>query len=316
MAFQKRTPHRWVLRTRTLTLGGRTQVMGIVNVTPDSFSDGGQHSTTDQAVTHALHLLDDGAGILDIGGESTRPGSTAGTTEALSAAEEQVRVLPVIAGILALRPDAVISVDTYHAATARAAILAGAEIVNDVSGGLWDAAMFRTCANLNCGVVVMHTRGLPSAWASQPPLPHDAVVPLVLAGLFERVHAAVAAGVARDRIVADPGFGFGKRGAENWAMLTRFADFAGLGLPLLAGLSRKGFLTASGAASKGSLPERDACTHAANVAAVLSGAHLLRVHDVRGAVQSAAIADAILSSESGGVDWSELHVEDNPVVNG
>ncbi|MGI4854908.1 MAG: dihydropteroate synthase [Janthinobacterium lividum] len=296
MGFQKRMPHRWVLRTRTLALGQRTHVMGIVNVTPDSFSDGGQHATTDQAIAHALCLLDEGADILDIGGESTRPGSAAGTAEALSAADEQGRVVPVIVGVLRERPGAVLSVDTYRAATARAAVAAGAEIVNDVSGGLWDAAMFRTCADLQCGLVVMHTRGLPSAWAVQQPLARNVVVPVVLEGLQERLQAAEQAGVVRERIVADPGFGFGKRGAESWALLAGFDVFAGLGLPLLAGLSRKGFLVSAAAPTDDSLQMRDERTHAADVAAILSGAHLLRVHDVRGALQSAAVADTILSS--------------------
>lgn len=294
MSFAKRAPYRWALRTSTLLLGERTHVMGIVNVTPDSFSDGGQHATTEQAVAHALRLLDEGADILDIGGESTRPGSAAGTAEALSAAEEQRRVLPVIVGVLRERPNAIISVDTYRATTASAAVAAGAEIVNDVSGGLWDAAMFRTCADLQCGLVVMHTRGLPSEWAAQPALAQNAVVSVIFTGLLERVNGAATAGVARERILADPGFGFGKRGIENWALLAGFSAFAELGLPLLTGLSRKGFLVSSGESVEDSPEMRDERTHAADVAAILSGAHLLRVHNVRGAVQSASVADGIL----------------------
>jgi dihydropteroate synthase len=276
----------WQLRTRALALGERTLVMGIVNVTPDSFSDGGHHASTQAAVAHALQLLDDGADIIDIGGESTKPGATAGTAAALDALEEQRRVLPVIAGILHVRPDAVLSIDTYRASTAKLAVEAGAEIVNDVSGGLWDEEMLVTCAALRCGAVVMHTRGLPSEWASQQALAADQVVPLVLDGLRERVAAALSAGIARERIVIDPGFGFGKRGAENWALLAGFERLQELGFPMLAGLSRKGFLDPSKTAV-----ERDEATHAAHTVAIRAGAHIVRVHDVRGAMLSASATD-------------------------
>ena len=296
MGFLKRAPYQWALRTRTLTLGPRTRIMGIVNVTPDSFSDGGEHASTEAAVAHAMQLLNEGAEILDIGGESTRPGSKAATADAISGQEEQGRVLTVITGVLRARPDAVISVDTYRASTARAAVMAGAEVVNDVSGGLWDGEMFGTCAEMQCGVIVMHTRGLPSEWAQQAPLSQGAVVPLVFQELQARVKAAEEAGIARGRIVADPGFGFGKQGAENWALLEGFSSFAELHLPLLAGLSRKGFLCAPLAVSeRESMRIRDERTHAADVAAILGGAHLLRVHDVHGAVQSAAVADAVIN---------------------
>ena len=294
MSFVQRAQYQWQLRTRTLQLGEQTRVMGIVNVTPDSFSDGGQHATTEGAVKHALRLLDAGADILDIGGESTRPGSPAATTEAISTAEEQDRVLPVIAGILQLRPDAVLSVDTYRAATARAAVQAGAEVVNDVSGGLWDAAMLGTCAELRCGTVLMHTRGLPSQWHGHAAA-DASVTERVVEELRERLQQAANEGVARDRIVADPGFGFGKRGSENWRLLHRCDAFADLGYPIMVGLSRKGFLSAELAApQQSSTAVRDTLTHAANTAAVLAGAHLIRVHDVAGAVLAAATADAVL----------------------
>lgn len=299
MSFAIRAKCEWSLRTRVLHLGARTHVMGIVNVTPDSFSDGGKYATTEWAVAHALHLLDAGADILDIGGESTRPGSAAATADALSQADEQGRVLPVIAGVLQARPHAVISVDTYRAATARAAVLAGAEIVNDVSGGFWDTEMFAACANLQCGVIVMHTRGLPSEWLEQELLPRDEVAPMVLHGLHKRIEAGRNAGIARERMVADPGFGFGKRGAENWALLAEFQTFEELRAPLMAGLSRKGFLQSALAdATKDSMEIRDVLTHSANIAAILAGANVLRVHDVPGAVRSAAVADAILGSQS------------------
>jgi dihydropteroate synthase len=286
MVIGSRVHFRWQLRTRALQLGERTLVMGIVNVTPDSFSDGGQHTSIQAAVAHALQLLEDGADVVDIGGESTKPGSSAATADAVTAREEQQRVLPVIAGVLQARPDAVISIDTYRASTARLAVEAGAEIVNDVSGGLWDPKMLATCAALQCGVIVMHARGLPSEWASQASLAADEVLPLVLDGLNERVAAAITAGVKRERIVVDPGFGFGKRGPENWALLAGVEQLHTLGLPVLVGLSRKGFLDPLKPASA-----RDEATHAAGAEAVRSGAHILRVHDVCGAVRSSGTAD-------------------------
>lgn len=272
-------PHfTWQLATRTLDLGERTRVMGIVNVTPDSFSDGGVHGTTQAAISHALKLLDEGADILDIGGESTRPGTAAGTPQAIAGEEEQRRVLPVMEGVLRARPDALLSVDTYRASTARLAVQAGAEIVNDVSGLLWDEAMAGTLAALRCGVVVMHTRGLPSEWSDLPPLGNDEILPMILQELHEAAAEAEQAGVARDRIVLDPGFGFGKRGAENWTLLAQFDQLACLSFPLLAGLSRKGFL-----AHTLEPQQRDAATHAAHALAIRKGAHIVRVHDVAGA---------------------------------
>jgi dihydropteroate synthase len=279
MAIPAHPRFTWHLRTLTLELGERTRVMGIVNVTPDSFSDGGQNALAETAIAHALRLLNEGADIVDIGGESTRPGSTAATSEAISALEEQRRVLPVIEGVRRMRPDAVVSVDTYRASTAQLAIEAGAEIVNDVSGGLWDRAMLSTCADLHCGVVVMHTRGLPAEWSSQVALRTDEVVPSVVEGLRERVAAARAAGIVDQRMVIDPGFGFGKRGLENWVLLEGLARLHVLDLPVMVGLSRKGFLDASKPAA-----ERDKATHAADLVAMRAGAHLLRVHDVRGAL--------------------------------
>lgn len=281
------TPHfTWQLRTRALQLGQRVRVMGIVNVTPDSFSDGGLYLGTDHAVAHALRLLDEGADIVDLGGESTRPGAAAGTSDAISADEEQRRVLPVVQGVLRARPNAIVSIDTYRATTARAAVQAGAEIVNDVSGGLWDDAMLPLCAELACGVIVMHTRGLPTEWEIQPRLPDAEVVVFVRQALQQRLQTALAAGIARDRIVLDPGFGFGKRGPENWALLAGLHQFAELRMPLMVGLSRKGFLTGHSTAAA----DRDAQTHAANRDAIAAGAHLLRVHDVRGAIAAFSAA--------------------------
>src|SRR5215469_4138719 len=169
MAFAARPIYDWRLRTRSLALGRRTLIMGVLNVTPDSFSDGGHFynaaSAPERAVEHALSLLDHGADLLDLGGESTRPGATR-----LSPDEEQARVLPVLEAILRERPLAVVSIDTFHAATAKRAVEAGADIVNDVSGGLWDEAMLATLASLGCGAILMHTRGVPAEWKTLPAL--------------------------------------------------------------------------------------------------------------------------------------------------
>ena len=281
----------WQLRTRSLELGVRTLVMGIVNVTPDSFSDGGAHASAGPAVQHALKLLDEGADILDIGGESTRPGAPAATSDAIAAEEEQARVLPVIRELLQRRPGVVVSVDTYRASTARLAVEAGAEIVNDVSGLLWDPAMSRTLSELRCGAVLMQARGLPSEWEHLPPLASEQVVPTVRAGLEVALARADSAGMERQRLVLDPGFGFGKRGAENWSLLHGLPQLAQLGFPLLAGLSRKGFLSPGTPAS-----QRDTETHAANAIAIWNGAHIVRVHDGAGARRTADTVDAVLAS--------------------
>jgi dihydropteroate synthase len=270
--------------------------MGILNVTPDSFSDGGLYQNSDAATDAALQMFEDGATIVDIGGESTRPGSYAKP----SAQQEADRVLPVIQAVIRARPDALLSIDTYHAATARLAVNAGAEIVNDVSGMLWDDAMAATCAYLGCGVVVMHTRGRPEDWQSQPRLEQDQVVPTVLRELSERVNAALASGISASRIVVDPGFGFGKVGDENYPLLAHLNQFTASGYPLLAGVSRKGFLGRTLAPLYRNEPvsvhQRGNATLAASIAAVLHGAAILRVHDVRPAVEVALIADTILDS--------------------
>jgi len=273
--------------------------MGILNVTPDSFSDGGHfyspESAPERALVQALQMLDDGAHLLDVGGESTRPRAIP-----LSAEEEQTRILPVIESILKEKPEAVLSVDTYHATTAALAVAAGAEIVNDVSGHLWDTAMSITCARLGCGTVLMHTRGLPQDWPNLPPLAPDDVIPIVLSGLSTRIETATAAGILRNKIVLDPGFGFGKRLGENYPLLARLNQLQQLNLPILAGASRKGFLAhALAPLYEEALPPPEARLHAttaANVAAILAGAHIVRTHDVRPAVEAAAIADRILAA--------------------
>jgi len=275
-------------------LGARTLVMGILNVTPDSFSDGGRFFTQDGAVDQVLRMLDEGADLIDIGGESTRPGAVP-----VAPAEEQARVLPVIRSVIAARPGAILSIDTYHSETARAAVGEGAEIVNDVSGHLWDPEMAATCAAAGCGNVLMHTRGQPAEWKSQSPLAADEVLPLLLRELRERTDAAMAAGIARETIVLDPGFGFGKMMDENLPLLARFGDLGLLGFPLLAGLSRKSFLTLKRVSDTPheATQNKELATSAANMAAILSGAHILRVHEVGPAREVAALADRLLAAE-------------------
>jgi dihydropteroate synthase len=295
----------WRLRTRTLELGRRTLVMGIVNVTPDSFSDGGRFFAPEAAVAHALELLDEGAEILDLGAESTRPGSHAGgdagsaLAPAVSAEEEQARLLPVLEEILSERPHAVVSVDTYKAATARAALHAGAEIVNDVSGFAWDAEMASVCAKSRCGLVLMHTRGRPEEWRAQPELASDELLATVRAGLTASLAKAAAAGIPPEAIVLDPGYGFGKGFEGNYALLARQTELFSLDRPLLAGLSRKSFLGRTLAPLHGGsdapVEARETASVAALVAAILHGASIVRVHAVRPAVEAALIADAVLA---------------------
>ncbi len=329
MPFAQRLQMNWQLRTRSLPVGSRTLILGIVNLTPDSFSgDGllpseiplnetragaqgihllGERSRgalpreAGRAVAYALSLLDAGADLLDIGAESTRPNSGAGSDHAISPAEEQDRLLPVLEAVLRERPDAVLSVDTYRAATAQAALAAGAEIINDVSGFLWDPAMADVCAAARCGVILMHTRGKPDDWRSLPALPPRTVVPLVLDGLSSRLAAAQAAGVEENRIALDPGYGFGKAWEANYALLRGQHDLLPLGRPLLAGVSRKSFLGRT-LERRFELPavspaQRDTATLAASVTAILNGASLLRVHTVQPALEAAAIADAVLDDK-------------------
>ncbi len=296
-----RTITSWQLRTHALELGRRTLVMGVVNITPDSFSDGGAFLDPEAAVAHALELLDEGADLLDLGAESTRPGSSAASAPGslVSAEEEQARLLPVLEGILRAQPHAVLSVDTYKAATARAALKAGAEIVNDVSGFKWDAEMAATCAEAGCGVVLMHTRGRPEEWRGQARLKPDEVLDVVREGLTVSLKLAAAAGIGPEAVVLDPGYGFGKRFEENFSLLARQAELLALGRPLLAGLSRKSFLGRALAplhdGSDAPVEARETASVAALAASILHGASIVRVHAVRAAVEAARIADAVLA---------------------
>jgi dihydropteroate synthase len=305
----------WSLPTRVLELGKRTLIMGVVNVTPDSFSDGGQFLDRDKAVEHAERLVEDGAEIVDIGGESTRPGarvspgppadpkeisgtSVAAPLPAIGADEELNRVIPVIAELKKRHPAVLISIDTYKSAVARAAVGAGAEIVNDVSGFRWDPQMAKTVAALKCGVVLMHMRGRPEEWRNLPP-PSDIVL-LVKRELKDWAEKAVLAGVRRERIVLDPGFGFGKSFDENYPLMARFSEFQAAGFPFLVGTSRKSFIgrtLAGGMNGKDVPPERRLYgTLATQTALILKGAHIVRTHDVKASIEAAKIADAILAA--------------------
>jgi dihydropteroate synthase len=298
MSFVRRESALWQLRSLGLALGKRTLVMGVLNMTPDSFSGDGLIADQNVAIKRGLEMLDAGAAILDVGGESTRPGKR----EALPAKDEIERVLPVISGILKQRPEAILSIDTYKAETAKAAVAAGAEIVNDVSGFLWDEAMAATCAGLACGVVLMDTRGRPEEWKGLPPLnPNDAVA-LVKSGLRARLNAAIHAGVRAERIVLDPGIGFGKVYESNYALVARLEELRDLERPLLSGVSKKSFLGRTLAPLRGGVDaavgERGNATIAAVTASILGGADIVRVHDVRPAIEAAAIADAILAASA------------------
>ena len=301
----------WSLGSRSLQLGKRTLVMGVVNVTPDSFSDGGLHFDRDRAVEYGLQLLDEGADIIDVGGESTRPGAkvlpktesadpaTAGQPQPqkqpVSEQEELRRVIPVITALKQKRPESVISVDTYKANVARAAVEAGAEIVNDVSGFRWDPQMVKTLAGLKCGTVLMHMRGRPEEWQTLPAVPD--VVTLVKRELRAWADIALLGGVKRERIVLDPGFGLGKSFQENYPLLKRFDELHELRYPLLAGVSRKSFIGRALARNGNDAPvgERLYGTLAAETALILKGAHIIRTHDVRACVDAARIGDVVVS---------------------
>lgn len=302
----------WKLASHSVELGKRTLIMGVVNVTPDSFSDGGLHFDRDKAVEYALQLLRDGADIIDVGGESTRPGAklasgaggdgkklaaetTPSTKSAVSEKEELDRVIPVITSLKMKRPEALISVDTYKANVARAAVKAGAEIVNDVSGFRLDPLMRKALAELQCGAVLAHMRGHPEEWRTQPP--PSGIVMLVKRELRESADAALMAGVKRERLVLDPGFGFGKNFEENYPLLKHFDEFHELRYPLLAGISRKSFIGRALAREGKDAPVSDRLygTLGAETAAILKGAQIIRTHEVRACADVARIADLVVS---------------------
>lgn len=283
----RRDPFRLKLPSRTLVLGGRTLVMGVLNVTPDSFSDGGQFLDPARAIEHAIAMESAGADLLDIGGESTRPGS-----EEVEASEELGRILPVLEGLRG-RIKTPISVDTRRAAVAEVALRAGAEIINDVSGLKNDPRIAEVAAQQRVPLILMHIRGEPRTM-QKAGFARD-VLRDVTQGLRKSVSLARKAGVAKSQIILDPGIGFGKSFAQNYELLEKLPQLAKLGYPLLVGTSRKGFLGATLARSgKPALPEDRIWGTAATVAAsILNGAHIIRVHDVAEMVQVARVADCL-----------------------
>ena len=297
----------WNLGKRALILGPRTLIMGVVNVTPDSFSDGGRYFDPERAIEHGLRLIEEGADILDIGGESTRPGAAvapaAGESSVsegatpVSAAEEMRRVLPVIGQIRRVKPTTVISIDTYKAEVAKAALAAGAEVVNDVSAFRWDSRMASTVADAGCGVVMMHMRGRPEEWRHLQPV--SDIVALVSRELASWAAAAIRNGVSRESIVLDPGFGFGKNFEANYPLLARFEELHHLGFPLLVGTSKKSFIgrALSRDGHDAPLDDRIFGTIASETLAIAKGAHIIRTHEVKASVDAARLADAIRSTD-------------------
>src|SRR5258706_2725707 len=275
----------WKLARRSLPYGERTLVMGVLNVTPDSFSDGGKFYSPERAVKHALQMIAEGADIVDIGGEATRPGSAF-----VSEAEELQRVIPIIKTLAAETP-VPISVDTTKSAVARAALKAGAEIINDISALRFDPAIADEVAKAKAGLVLMHSRGTPKTMQQLPPA--AAILPEVISGLRESIAIAQQSGVASDSIAIDPGIGVGKTAEQNVELIAKlnqlaheFADF-----PILIGTSRKSFI--GKLLDNAPADERLNGTIASIAASVLNGAHILRVHDVKPAVEAVRVAEAI-----------------------
>ena len=276
---------------RSLSLGERTVIMGVINVTPDSFSDGGALFDPATAVEAGVRMVEQGAGILDVGGESTRPGAGA-----VDDAEEHRRVIPVVQG-LASRVDVPISIDTYKASTADAAFAAGASIVNDISGLRYEPELAEVAARRGAAIILMHTRGRSRDMYQQAS--YGDVVAEVLDELRESMAFATGAGMAKARILVDPGLGFAKEAPHSFEALARLDEFSELGCPLVVGPSRKSFLRAA----LGDLPpeERVWGTAAAVTAAVMTGSHIVRVHDVKEMVQVVRVADKIRS-----LQWSRF----------
>jgi dihydropteroate synthase len=270
----------WKLKNREMQLGDRTLIAGILNVTPDSFSDGGRYMDPDRAFARALEMEEKGADLIDIGAESTRPGSAR-----ISEGEELRRLVPVLKRLQGqLRIP--ISVDTYKASIAEKAVELGAEIINDPSGLTFDAQLGAVAAKHNAGLILNHMRGTPETWAKLPPA--QDTVGIVLGGLNAAVHRARGAGVEKERIVLDPGLGFGKRKDENTRLIAGLFEFDRLGLPMHVGPSRKSFLLQT--TPEGALM----ATAAAVTASILNGAHIVRVHDIAEMLTVAQIADSVL----------------------
>lgn len=276
----------WKCGRFNLPIGQRTLVMGILNATPDSFSGDGVLGK--QAVDCALRMIEDGADILDIGGESTRPGAVA-----VSAEEEANRLLPLVETLTA-RTDTPLSVDTSKAKVARRALDAGAAIINDISAGTFDSAMLPLLGTRDCGVVLMHLRGTPENMAGNTQKQNNAhdVIAEVISFWQRRIDAARASGIADNRLCLDAGFGFGKNVAENLELVRRGQELSALGFPVLSALSRKS--TLGKVLGDAPVEERLFGTAAATALAIQNGAHIIRVHDVKEMTQVARIADAVI----------------------
>jgi dihydropteroate synthase len=289
MALNPRGGFRLKLRSGELPVGGRTVLMGVLNVTPDSFSDGGKFLDVKRAVRHALAMQRDGADIIDIGAESTRPGSIG-----ISAAQELRRLLPVLEALRG-KLKIPISVDTQKSTVAELALGAGAEIVNDVSGLRSDPELARVAAQHGAPLILMHMRGSPRTM-QKGPFARDAMRD-VISGLRKSIAIAKQFGVKQSQIVIDPGIGFGKSYAQNYELLDQLPELAKLGYPLMVGTSRKGFLGATLAQHGKPAPaeERIWGTAATVAASILNGAHIVRVHDVAEMVMVARATDAVLS---------------------
>lgn len=282
----QRKKFRLRLPSRTLELGARTLVMGVLNVTPDSFSDGGKFFEPVWAIDRALAIEQAGADILDIGGESTRPGSAA-----ISSEEELARVRPVL-NALRGRLKIPISIDTRKAAVAEAAISAGAEMINDVTGLVFDPSLANVAMHRRVPLILMHMRGEPGTMQKKP-FARNAVRD-VMAGLKRSAARALRTGVPKSQIIVDPGIGFGKSFRQNYELIARLPELAKLGYPILIGTSRKTFL---GHTLGGKAPEDRGWGTAATVtASILGGAHIIRVHDVAEMVQVARVTDAVLDA--------------------
>ncbi|MBI1729566.1 dihydropteroate synthase [Candidatus Acetothermia bacterium] len=264
-------------------LGTRTLLMGILNCTPDSFSDGGAFLSHEAALTQARKLIDEGADILDIGGESSRPGADPTPLE-----DERQRVIPVIKKTRKDFPDLCISVDTYKSQIAQEALDAGADLINDISALRFDDQMAYVVAESKCPVILMHMQGTPKTMMENPH--YDDVVADVIQFLRARIDFAKSNGISSDKIIIDPGFGFGKRPQHNTAILKRLLEFKVLKKPILLGTSRKSFL---GAITKRPVQERLEETIASAVAGVLNGADIVRVHDVKAVKNALLVADAL-----------------------
>ena len=282
------TRKRFELRCRggDLQLGERTLVMGVLNVTPDSFSDGGLFLEPSKAIEHGLLMAEQGADIIDVGGESSRPGA-----DAVSLDEELGRVIPVIAG-LASRLEIPISVDTYKAQVAERAIEAGAQIINDISGLSFDPQMSAVAARFDTPLIIMHIKGNPRTMQQAPS--YDDVMGEIIASLCKGIERAEQYGVDPHQVIVDPGIGFGKRVQDNLLILNRLDELAVLERPILIGTSRKSFI---GAVLNQAVDQRVIGTLATVAVSVLKGAHIVRVHDVPAIRQTAAMVDAIINPE-------------------